>query len=297
MTYTGIRGTSVLLLSVIGGGLSPHVAAQSAVGSLTPVAIAASGPDEVVVLNYSGDVVRVTSTGERRTLASARSAEFSDIASVRRGAATEYVLCGSLDDFGNRIGRLLFVPGGTPYARTGIAMYGIVPVGGRTTGFFTDGLGAEIRSYEVSSVLEVKYFASVPSSGAVLGPIAADPVGNELYVADVIQGDVWRIATRGGRPTQFGKALRDPRAIVVDDRMVYVAEGRNRRIVRMPRAGTTGSRAQQESADPGPIAAPEFKQPTGLALAGANQLWVGDLSAKAIFLVSTESGRIVRTIR
>jgi hypothetical protein len=270
--------------------------AQRASMPLSPVAVSGIGAGQVAVLNKSGEVLLIDRNNQKQRIRRVDTQQVSDMAGIQTGNGyTLLVSSWRQSGLGSVVGALELLPGGQPFSRTG-ALYSGVTLAGPLNGYTTDGRSREIFRVAISGgKLATTFLSSVPDKGAVLGSLATDPSGGTLYVVDVYGGKIWQAPTSGGTPTVFVSDLRDPRAIAVDGNTVFVADGDAHKIFAFPRARRP--QAPQGAPSPRVIAPRELREPAGLALAGNNQLWVGDSAAKAVFLISLQDGQVKRTIQ
>jgi DNA-binding beta-propeller fold protein YncE len=267
--------------------------AQRAPIPLSPVAVSGIGAGQVAVLNKSGEVLLIDRNNQKQLIRRVDTQQASDMAGIQTGNGyTLLVSSWRQSGLGSVVGNLELLPGGQPFSRTG-ALYSGVTLAGPLNGYTTDGRSREIFRVAISGGrLATTFLSAVPDKGAVLGSLAADPEGGTLYVVDVYGGKIWQAPTSGGTPTAFVSDLRDPRAIAVDGNTVFVADGDAHKIFAFPRAGRP-----QGAPSPRVIAPRELREPAGLALAGNNEIWVGDSAARAVFLVSLQDGQVKRTIQ
>jgi hypothetical protein len=293
-----------IALAALAFFLGPISLAQERRISLEPIAVSGIGPKQVAVLNENGDVIVVGPTGEKRLVHHFSNGQVSDFAGLPVQGGYALLISGwRAGGPTTAIGALNWMPGDhtlTSLGRlySGVALFPAAE-SGEPVGYVSDGTSREIQRITLSQGrLVAKFVATIPDTLALPGAIAVDPSGTLLYVIDMIGGRIWQSPTTGGTPVVFATDLREPRAIAVDKDSVFVADAETKSVYALPRGPITGAAQQPRTpARARVIAPPEFERPVGLSIAEAGHIWVGDASARSVFLITLSDGQVKQAIR
>jgi sugar lactone lactonase YvrE len=214
---------------------------------------------------------------------------------------------------------------GAPGPEAAVVLPRAVAADGAGNLFYTDGNSSTVRKIDREGVITRvagTYGGSGfsgdggPATGARLSSpegVAVDAAGN-LYVADTGNHRVRKIAADGGISTVAGNgeaesygdggpateaALNTPAGVAVDAAgNLYIAEFRGGRVRKVSPDGVittyAGDGSRGYSGDGGPAAAASFKDPYGLAVDAAGNLYVADANGGRIRKISPEG--IVTTV-
>ena len=266
-----------------------------------PVAVA-SADDQLVILNKNGEVWIVPRGDASRARQLGRMGNVDPIDLSATGSAGNVVAVVSSyrrDGSGNAIGDLMLLP-----QKIRLQEFGTVLAGTATrsssdaslTGFVATSGGREVKRWRlVGNRLQMESFETLPSTVSNLGPLALDPAGTTLYVAALNEGEIWRVPAAGGSPRRFASELGDIRAIASDGGRLFVLD--EKAIVVFPTATPGTGQKNPKLAEGRVLKVPALRDPLGLAIAPANNLWIGDIQAGAVFEVSRLDGHVVREIR
>jgi hypothetical protein len=263
-----------------------------------PVAIAGLGSGRIAVLSKNGDLDLVTA-GVRKPITQMRGSTVLDLAAITGNGSAYTVLVSSVrrSSTGDVVGMLDVVPSRQALRSTGTIYSGVVlKTGSQLAGFAANSRGQRIETLSVSGQqILTSTMATIPEVNAMLGALAMDPSGADLYVADLNFGNLWRVPTAGGKPSLFATGLRDIRALAADSRWVFVADGDGRRILQFAQNAPPKA-SRQTAASAKSLQLAEFKSPSAVTVITEGQIAVGDPVAGAVFLVNVSDGRVVSTI-
>jgi hypothetical protein len=121
-----------------------------------------------------------------------------------------------------------------------------------------------------------------------LGPIVVDSEDQVAFVADVLNGSLYRLDLARQASVEFVRSLGQPVALLYDGHQVriYSADSAGRRIWRIEVAQFPAATPVVISRDPA------LQEPSSLAFSSGGQLLVGDRKAKAIFTIDW-AGKVV----
>lgn len=199
---------------------------------------------------------------------------------------------------GDVIGMLDAIPSRQSLRSVGKIYSGVVLKSARPiTGFVADSRNQRIETLTVSGdQLSTSSMATIPDADAVLGPLCMDSDGANLYVADLNLGNLWKVPTRGGKPSLFATGLRDVRALAANDHWVFAADGDSRRILQFAQ-GLPQNAPRQTAASARSLQPAELRSPSAVTTMGSGQIAVGDPVASAVFVVNIQDEKIAGTIR
>ena len=149
--------------------------------------------------------------------------------------------------------------------------------------YLGDPVTGEISTLALSGKSETpSYLLEVPGI-ARLGPLAVDTIGQQLFAADVGAGSIYRIDLRTHKSVLMASGMAEPAALTYDEaqKVLYIADAGARKIWRID-TSSTKPRATIFSA------APELREPRGIAVDSQHTVWIADHGAIAVFKLAEQ---------
>ena len=142
--------------------------------------------------------------------------------------------------------------------------------------------------YRLSPEGSKSTFVARISNATKLGPLAFDPGGQEIYVADVAAGVIYQYSMAAKSSKVFVSNLSAPTALSFDPetRRLYIADPGRRAIFTVD-TRSSNPRATEFVSDP-------LKSPYGMALLSSDRMAVADYGANSVLVFSSKGELVFR---